>query len=58
MATFSAARCNDVIRPHYQKLRDAGKPFKVATVARMRKLPSILNAIVREKQPWQPATTT
>ncbi|WP_425617158.1 IS110 family transposase [Anatilimnocola sp. NA78] len=58
MATLSAARCNDVIRPHYQKLRQAGKPFKVAMVACMRKLLTILNAIVRQKQPWQPVTNT
>jgi len=57
MATLTATRCNDVIRAHYQKLRSAGKPFKVAIVACMHKLLNILNAIVRKKQPWQPAIT-
>jgi transposase len=57
MATLSAIRCNDVIRAHYQKLRSAGKPFKVAMVACMHKLLNILNAILRTKQPWQPAIT-
>lgn len=56
MATLTATRYNDVIRPHFQKLRDAGKPFKVALVACMRKLLTILNAMVRENQPWQTAT--
>lgn len=55
MATLTATRCNDVIRLHYQKLRSAGKPAKLAIVACMRKMLTILNAIVRKKQPWQPA---
>lgn len=57
MATLTATRFNDVIRAHYQKLRSAGKPCKVALVACMRKLLTILNAIVRKKQPWQPVVT-
>jgi len=55
MATLSATRCNDTIRNHYQKLLDAGKPFKVAIVACMRKLLTILNAMVRDQHTWQPA---
>jgi transposase len=39
----------------YQRLRAAGKPAKVAIVACMRKLATILNAILRDNQPWQAA---
>lgn len=52
MATLSATRCNSTIRAHYQHLRQAGKQAKVALVACMRKLLTILNAILREKRPW------
>jgi transposase len=39
----------------YERLRAAGKPAKVAIVACMRKLATILNAILRDKTPWQTA---
>jgi transposase len=39
----------------YNRLRAAGKPAKVAIVACMRKLATILNAILRDKTPWQTA---
>jgi transposase len=39
----------------YHRLRAAGKPAKVAIVACMRKLATILNAILRDKTPWQTA---
>ena len=52
MAALSATRCNPVIRAFYRKLRDAGKPAKVALVACMRKLLTIANAILRDAQPW------
>lgn len=55
MATLVATRCNPVIAAHYQRLRTKGKPAKVAIVACMRKLLIILNAILREKTPWQNA---
>ena len=55
MATISALRSNPVIRTTYQRLVAAGKPKKVAIVACMRKLLSILNAIVRDQTPWNPA---
>lgn len=55
MATFVAIRCNPVIRAHYQALKARGKPFKVAMVACMRKLLGILNAMVRDNQPWTTA---
>jgi transposase len=47
-------RCNPVIRSFYRRLIDAGKPAKVALTACMRKLLTLLNAIVRTRQPWQP----
>lgn len=55
MATLVATRRNATIAAHYRKLRDAGKPAKVAIVACMRKLLTILNAILRDRQAWQNA---
>ena len=55
MATICALRSNPVIRTTYQRLVAAGKPKKVAIVACMRKLLTILNAIVRDQTPWNPA---
>ena len=54
MATVAAARCNPVIRVFYWRLRAAGKPAKVALTACMRKLLTILNAMVRTQSPWRP----
>lgn len=54
MATLVATRCNPVIRGFYQRLRLAGKPRLVALVAAMRKLLTILNAMLKHQQPWQP----
>ena len=52
MATLSAKRFNPAIRVCYQRLIAAGKPTKVALTACMRKLLSILNAIARDRTPW------
>lgn len=52
MAALTASRRNPVIRVHYEKLRRAGKPFKVALVACMRKLLTILNAMLRNRSSW------
>lgn len=52
MATLSAIRHNPTITTFHQRLRAAGKPKKVAIVACMRKLLTILNAMVRDGQPW------
>ena len=54
-AAVSAMRCNPPISALYQRLRQAGKPAKVALTACMRKLLVILNAIVRSGRPWDPA---
>lgn len=53
MATVAAIRANSVIRAFYQRLREAGKPAKVAIVACMRKILTILNAMVRTQTRWQ-----
>lgn len=53
MAALSAVRWNPQIRPFYERLRQAGKPFKVALTACMRKLLTILNALVRDNTPWR-----
>lgn len=54
MSTISAIKCNVVIRQFYQRLIAAGKPFKVAMVACMRKLLTILNAMMKHQTCWQP----
>ena len=53
MATFNATRCNPRLRAFYQRLRQAGKTFKVAITASMRKLLTILNALIRDLTPWR-----
>ena len=53
MAAFVARRKNPLIATLYQRLRAAGKPYKVAMTACIRKLLVILNAIVRDQTPWQ-----
>lgn len=55
MATLVATRFNPVIRTFYARLCAAGKPKKVALVACMHKLLTILNAIVRDQTPWRAA---
>lgn len=54
MATVTAMRVNLQIRAFYERLRKAGKPFKVAIVACMRKLLTILNAMMRTHTRWRP----
>lgn len=53
MATVSAIRCNYRIREFYLRLSAAGKKPKVAITACMRKLLTILNAMVKQQKPWQ-----
>jgi transposase len=52
MGTLVATRCNPAIAAHYQRLLDRGKPKKLALIACMRKLLSILNAITRSGTSW------
>ncbi len=54
MATLVATRCNPVISSYYQRLLAAGKVRKVALVACMHKLLTILNAMVKHGTYWQP----
>ena len=54
MATLAATRCNPIIRAFYQRLRAAGKPPLVALIAAMRKLLTILNAMVKHQTLWHP----
>jgi transposase len=54
MATLCATRHNPAIREFYGRLVASGKPKKVALTACMRKLLSILGAILRNRTPWQP----
>lgn len=55
MATLSAVRHNPVIRDFRQRLLAKGKPKMVVMVACMRKLLTILNAVLRDQKPWQHA---
>lgn len=54
MAALVASRYNAPLRTFYQRLLAAGKPKKLALVAVMRKLLTILNAMVRDNKKWQP----
>jgi transposase len=59
MAALSAIRArNNRLRPFYDRLRAGGKPFKLAITATMRKFLTILNAILRDNAPFQPASST
>ena len=53
MAAVSGIRCNPVLKAFYARLRDAGKPPKVALVACMRKLLTILNVMVKTHSAWR-----
>jgi transposase len=55
MGALVATRHNLLIREFYERLLAAGKPKKVALVACMRKLLSILNAVMRDRVPWHSA---
>jgi transposase len=55
MPVLVAIRHNPIIRDHYKRLLAAGKPKKLAIVACMRKLLTILNAMIRTNQPWKSA---
>jgi transposase len=53
MGALVAARRNPVVKEFYERLLAAGKPKKVALVACMRKLLSILNAVLKHRTPWR-----
>ncbi len=56
MAAMVAARHNPTLKTFRDTLVAIGKPKLVALIAVARKLLTILNAIVRDKRPWQPKT--
>jgi len=55
MGAMVAVKHNPVLKAFYERLLAAGKPKMVALVAVARKLLTILNAIIRDQQPWQTA---
>jgi len=54
MATLTAKQHNPLIRALFERLIAAGKPFKVAMTACMRKLLTILNAMLKSQRHWNP----
>ena len=54
MPTLAAVRFNPVLKEFYTRLVEAGKPKKVAITACMRKLLTILNAMVKQQAHWNP----
>lgn len=54
MSAVASIRCNPVIRDFYQRLRAQGKPAKVALTACMRKLLTIMNAMLKHHAEWSP----
>ena len=55
MCVLVGIRHNAIIRAFYQRLLAAGKPKKLAIIACMRKLLTILNAMVKNESPWSAA---
>lgn len=53
MGAMVARRHNPVLKAFFDRLVDAGKPRMVALIATARKLLTILNAILRDRKPWQ-----
>jgi len=58
MATLSAVRHNPVLRAYYQRLLERGVKPKAALIAALRKMLTILNAMVRDNTPWRPPCPT
>lgn len=54
MAALSAARCNPDLAAFYKRLRQAGKPAKLALTALMRKLVVLANTLLRNDRLWTP----
>jgi len=54
MAALTATRFNPILRTFYRRLCAAGKAKKVALVACMRKLLTIVNAMLKHRTPWNP----
>ena len=58
MATLSAIKHNPPIKAMYERLTAGGKPFKLAMTACMRKLLTILNAMLKKNQTWKIQTSS
>jgi len=56
MASVTAIRCNSVLKAFAERLKQAGKPAKVVIVACMRKLLTIMNAMVKNNAQWSAKT--
>lgn len=56
MGALSAIRCNRRLKTAYERLRERGKPAKVALVAIMRRLLVTLNAMLKNNQRWREPT--
>jgi transposase len=54
MAIVSAMRYNPLIKVFADRLRAAGKPFKLVATACMHKLLTILNVMIRDRKTWNP----
>jgi len=52
MAALSSTRRESAFSNFYRSLRDQGKPHKVAITACMRKMLTVMNAVVRDQTPW------
>lgn len=55
MAMLSAIQCNPVMKKFYERLVAEGKHKKIALTACMRKMMTILNAMIRDNKAWQEA---
>ena len=55
MATIVAIRHNETIKSFYQRLKAKGKESKVAIVACMRKLLTIVNLLIKNNEVWKNA---
>jgi transposase len=55
MGAMVAVKHNPILKAFYERLIAAGKPKMVALIAVARKLLTILNALIRDQKPWQPA---
>lgn len=53
MGALSGMRCNPVIKEFYNRMKEKGKPSKVALVACMRKMLCILNTMAKNNTLWQ-----
>ena len=53
MAAIVSVRCNRDMAVFYHRLKASGKPSKVAIIAVIRKLLTVINSVIRRQTPWQ-----